>query len=328
MDFEQPEQRTDASWSHTAEPSALVTELGAIGELEDVAPTPRRGRGALWATAVVVLVVVAATAVIVGTGSSTKSAAVVLREAQGRTTGKGTAHMVADMTFTVDGDTRHPFTIEADSNFATKAVHMTFRSAAGADYYEMRVVNETAYISSALVDLPGGTHWVAITPADLTLDKNAGATAGSSDPSSGLKYLSGFTGIPRVVDHDPLDGVKVTHYAFDLNLKPILDQTGRATSALGVGSIENGLAALGNLVDLTKVPGEAWIDGNGRVRKFEYSIAVSAEGQNVKVVADLSFSHFDEPVAIEAPAPSDTVPFAKARDFFSRLMKAGSANAA
>ena len=76
------------------------------------------------------------------------------------------------------------------------------------------------------------------------------------------------------------------------------------------------------MLDLTKIPAEAWIDSSGRVRRFEFDFSISAAGQSLKFVSETQFSDFGEPVNVVAPASSDTVPFAKVPNFFSALVGA------
>jgi hypothetical protein len=163
---------------------------------------------------------------------------------------------------------------------------------------------------------------LSITPADAKADAGVAASLGSSDPSSGLQFLSAIAGSPTVVDHDVINGVKATHYAFTLDMQSYFDRMGSATTALGVPTIAAALEQLKALVDLTKLPGEAWIDADGRVRRFTLTIRLSEGGQTLSAVADIRFSDFGEPVAVAPPAAADTVPFRSDPHYFSDLAHA------
>jgi len=119
---------------------------------------------------------------------------------------------------------------------------------------------------------PGARTGWRITPADVKADASLAGSLGSGDPTSGLQFLSAIAGDPTVVGHDAIDGVNATHYAFTLNLQSYFDRVGSATTAVGVPGIAAALEQLKALVDLTKLPGEAWIDADGRVRRFTLTI--------------------------------------------------------
>jgi hypothetical protein len=78
------------------------------------------------------------------------------------------------------------------------------------------------------------------------------------------------------------------------------------------------LKALSSIVDLSKIPGEAWIDSDGRVRKFAITIPIPQAGQGGKVIEELRFSHFDGPVVVPAPPASETVPFSQVKNVFGK----------
>jgi len=292
-----------------------------VGELEEL-PPPRRRRSRLWIAGAVLVVVIPAATVLTLTGSSTKSAVVVLSEAAARTTSSGTARASTIETLTLDGVTSTPIDVEASEDFGKKSSTATMFDSHGNTIEKVRTVAGVVYLSIPKSGpLPGGAHWLSLTPADVNLDPAAMSGIGSQDPSSGLRFLSAVDGSPRVVDHDPLAGVKVTHYAFTLNVEPLLDRIGKGSDKLGMPAFGQALEQVRSLVDLTKLPGEAWIDADGRVRRFAMTIALVEEGHTGKVVVDVRFSHFNEAVAVAAPAASDTVPFRQVPHFFSDLGK-------
>jgi len=306
------------------ERQAADSSFGAstpLGELEELSP-PRSRHPRFWAGAVVLVVVVTAAAALTLTGTPYKSAVVVLSEAAARTTGSGTARSSTVESLTIDGVTNKPLDVEASEDFGHKSARLTLFDGHGNAIETARTIAGVTYVSipGAPDRLPGGAHWVSITPADMKLDPSV-ASLGSSDPSSGLQFLSAIAGSPRIVDHDPLDLVTVTHYAFTLDLQSLFDRLGKGVNALGVPAIGAALEQLKSLVDLTKVPGEAWIDTDGRVRRFTMTLNVAEAGRMLNVVSDTRFSHFDEPVTVPAPPASDTVPFRQVPHFFSDLVR-------
>src|SRR6185437_8576231 len=221
MDFEDYEQ---LSSNAPAAPTSL-------GELEETPPPPRH-RPLLWGVSLaLVLIVVGAAVAFVATGSHKKSAIVVLREASGLTTASGTARMSEIETLSVAGHTVTPLHIDGAADFAAKTGTLTLSDANGSTIETIRSRANVGYVSTPLVKLPGGAHWVSITPTDAKVDPNAKSTVGSADPSSGLRFFSAIDGDPRVLDHDPLDGVDVTHYGFTVNMQSLFEQIGKGSSA-------------------------------------------------------------------------------------------------
>jgi hypothetical protein len=318
MDFDEHNWHSDAAREMPADVIAPLVEPETV-------PEPRRARKSLWImSAVLVVVVGTAVVAVAGSGSRWKSAVAVLSDASARTTGSGTAHITSVETVTGGGVSETPVRVEGDEDFKNKTASVTIFNHADEPIESLRSVRGVGYVSTTLagVPLPGGAHWMSITPADEKADASLAGSLGSSDPSSGLQFLSAIAGDPRVLDHDAIDGVKATHYAFTLNLQSYFDRVGSATTAMGVPSIASALEQLKALVDLTKLPGEAWIDADGRVRRFTLTIELSEGGQTIKAVADIRFTGFGEPLAVAPPAAADTVPFRSDPHYFSDLAHA------
>jgi hypothetical protein len=316
MDFDEHGQQPRGSWR----PAPGVPM--PVGELEAVSP-PRRYRPRLWGAAVALLVVVIAAVAVTTTGSHTQFSVVVFSGAVARTTGSGTASVSAVETVTLGGVATELLSVDASEDYARKVGTATISDRGGNTVETVRSVGGVTYVSIPLVALPNGAHWVSITPADAIIDPTAESTIGSTDPGSGLDFFSAVAGDPRVVDRRPLDGVDVTHYAFTVDLRAYIDRARQSMKALNVPMFGAAIEKVESLVDLTKLPGEAWIDGRGRVRRFALTIEVASGGQRAKAVTELRFSHFDEPVAVTAPAASDTVPFRQVPNFLSGLAQRG-----
>jgi hypothetical protein len=310
---------SDASKSGPA--AGAFAPAGFPDEVAELESTPaRRRRPALWG-ATIALAVVVVTALLVGNGGTTwTSNRVVLSQAATRTSGSGTARISGSGSFTLNGRTTKLLDVQGTENFGDKSAMLTVK--VGPLTEHLRTVRGTSYLSVPGVDLPRGARWVSFGAADLKLDAAARASLGSQDPSSGLRYLSAVNGNPRVVDHNPLDGVDVTHYAFALDLKTLFRSMGNAARSANASGFGASIEQLGSLVDLSAVPGEAWIDTGGRVREFTLRFDFSSAGQHVTASDEFRFSHFGEPVHVSAPAPSDTIPFRDDPTFFADLGKA------
>jgi hypothetical protein len=294
------------------------------GELEEVKP-PRKRRPRAWGVSAALVIVVASAMVVVDASRPhAQFGVVVLSSASARTTGSGTAHMRAVETVTFGGTTETLVHVDGGRDFTHKAGSITVFDRFDDPIETVRDVGGVSYISAPRpgVPLPGGAHWVSITPADLKLSAGLAKSMGSNDPSSGLAFFSAVNGAPRVVDTDPLDGVDVVHYAFTLDVESLFDHVGAESKAAGVPAFASALEQLKSLIDLTKLPGQAWIDSEGRVRRFTVTFEVSQGGQTMKVVSDLRFSNFGEPFAVAAPGAADTVPFASVPHFLRDLANA------
>jgi len=305
-----------------AQPAVPVADLQA-----DPPALPRKKRTGWWIGGTVV-VVAALVAALVTTGSGDghpQSAIQVLSAAASRTTGSGTAHLDLTVSLSENGESQTIMTGSSDTDFATKDTSAEIT--AGGMKMTVRQIGGTAYMSATGVPLPGNAEWISFTPGDIAGSTQAEGALGSQDPSSGLAYLNAVNGNPTVVDTETLDGVHVTHYRFTLDLKTLMARLAQAGKSLGAGGLFSNANQLGSLVDLSAVPGEAWIDAAGRVRKFQYELTITTAGQTISSIGELRASQFGEAVHVSAPPAADTVPFSQDRTYFSDL-QAAAANAA
>jgi hypothetical protein len=153
-----------------------------------------------------------------------------------------------------------------------------------------------------LAPLPGGKTWVKM---DLEkLGQQAGfdfgqiMQAGQSDPSQGLDFLRGATGVQAVGDED-VRGVATTHYTGVVDLQ-----------SLGAKSPEL-KAQVDQLVErsgISRVPIEVWIDDEGFVRRMKQSF----EGNGtlpMNMTMTTEFYDFGTDVSVEEPPADDVVDF-------------------
>jgi hypothetical protein len=318
------DQRAGVPWAgQPSGPSESPTPWAGpsppVGEIEPE-PAPRRSHAALIAGIVAVVLVAGAIVVaVVATQSDSKSAAVVLSSAPARTTSAGTAHFELTTSASLAGENKALLKVSSDIDFKHKAAELQVGTPDGQLVEQLRVVDGVTYVSSPRVQVPGGAHWVKITPADIKSDTQLGAQLGNTDPSSGLQYLSVANAKPQVVGTEQLDGTKVTHYRFTIDVERLLQAEAQGAKALGVGNLAAGLSQFGKIVDLTKLPTEAWIDGAGRVHRVTLTISITEAGETAQAVDDIRYSRFGEPVDVTAPPADDVVPFSRDRTFFSDL---------
>ena len=100
---------------------------------------------------------------------------------------------------------------------------------------------------------------------------------------------------------DTIGGVSTTHYKVTVDLE-------RAAARLS-GSGRRSLQRVIQSTGTKKLPVDVWVDGDGYVRKVEYSQG-SGNGKAVKVTMELH--DFGSPKQIEAPPAASVIDFQKA----------------
>jgi hypothetical protein len=163
---------------------------------------------------------------------------------------------------------------------------------------------------------PGGAAkpWIKIDLAKLGdigggLNLGTLASAQSADPSQAVAYLRGVSTDVKVVGEEKLRGADVTHYRFTIDLAKAAKSAPESQRAL-----------LQQAADLygggTPIPADAWVDGDGRLRKMSYVIDRSnvtiptdqaASGETFgRIVTSFELYDFGTEVAAKAP-PADQV---------------------
>lgn len=153
-------------------------------------------------------------------------------------------------------------------------------------------------------ELPGGKPWLEIDvaavarAADPRFQNVVKAT--NIDPAQGLAYLKGVTGDVRRVGTETLRGVASTRYRAIVDLRAALARqtaTARLHITQALGQVESG-----------SFPIDAWIDGQGRLRKLHYELTL--RGKRDKDAASRSstieFFDFGAAAVIQRP-PSGQV---------------------
>jgi hypothetical protein len=292
-----------------------------VADVEAAPPEPNRSKGKWVALGVALVLGLGAVAAVIATrsSSSTESPAIILSRATSRTTGSGSAHFEVTSKVVADGQTITPLVVSGDDDFSHHASQISMATM-GRQYFEIRGFPDMAYMSSQYVNLPGGKSWVSLSKSDVGADSQAQAQLAQTDPTQGLQFLSAIGGTPSVVGHEKMGDVSVTHYSFTIDLEAKLEEQAKLGKKLNAPGLSQGLSALaGSGSDLQHAPADAWIDGQGRVRKFEYRLALTVAGNTGTVTADVLFSNFDEAVSISAPPPSAVEPFEDVPDYFTRL---------
>ena len=117
--------------------------------------------------------------------------------------------------------------------------------------------------AEALKNLPSGGPFANLLASLGSLVNQAE----NQDPTSGLSLLDGVTGTVSTVGHETVRGVPTTHYAFQFDLvKAVANLPADARSALD---------ALQSQFGLTSGPADAWLDGDGLVRRIHLTVMPS-----------------------------------------------------
>ncbi|HYX88999.1 MAG TPA: hypothetical protein VE753_06490 [Gaiellaceae bacterium] len=146
--------------------------------------------------------------------------------------------------------------------------------------------------------LPPGKEWVRLDLARLAQEQgvDVGSLASSNpSPSGGLAYLRGSGGEVEKVGGEKVQGVDTTHYKTTIDLE--------RAAARASGRARDSIRRVIRVSGVKRIPVEAWIDGDGYVRKMVY-MEHTGRRQSAKVTMELH--DFGPHVAIASP-PSSTV---------------------
>ncbi len=128
------------------------------------------------------------------------------------------------------------------------------------------------------------------------------AVSGPADPTAFLRTMAGSDDVEEVGAED-VEGVATTHFRGTYTMRDAID----ALEPEQAEDLEQQLEGLGGGDELLDVatPFDVWVDGDGRVRRMTFELAVpTPEGggdTQVRVTTDLRFSDFGDDVEIDVP---------------------------
>jgi hypothetical protein len=313
-------------WEPPAPPDGRAPFSFPVAETEAILPGRRRSKWKVWVPVAGVVVAALVATVLLVPPSGGKTTIEILRSAPDTTAAAGSAQIRGGVTLTVEGETHGILKFRGASDFGAEKTD--FKVSGSGVVSKVRVIGGVEYFSQSLVPLPGGAKWVRITKADIGLAGETPISLGSSDPSQGLQFMAAASGDPQLTGHEDVDGTDTAHYTFTFDMTTITDKLAKVSDKLGVSQLAEGIAKLGNVVDLHHLPAEAWIDGDGRVVRFDYTLEIPGpNGEKVTEVSDLRFSQFGEPVIVAVPPAADVVPFSQVPNLFKQMMNAAQAAA-
>ncbi|MCW2607635.1 MAG: hypothetical protein JWO60_2328 [Frankiales bacterium] len=157
---------------------------------------------------------------------------------------------------------------------------------------EQRVVDGNVYL--ALSQQPGVFYKLSLTDVQGT------SLGGSTDPGASFQSLQAVTDDVEVVGEEEVRDAATTHYRGTLDVKKALATTDGAAKQVAE-------ATLGR-AGVEEVPFDAWLDDDGRLRKYVQVLDVPAGpttgGQPVKSTTTLELFDFGTDVAVTAPPAS------------------------
>jgi len=160
------------------------------------------------------------------------------------------------------------------------------------------------YVSGSMFGrmLPAGKSWVSLDlskmPGLSNLDLSA-LTSGPTDPRASLAQLRKAGNVVKL-GSQRIGGVATTRYSALIDLRQGLDKLGEAQRAAMEQVLDRLESAGGRYV-----PADAWIDGNGYLRRFKMAIP-NYLGSGSSISLTMNLFGFGDPVDIAVP-PADQV---------------------
>ena len=133
----------------------------------------------------------------------------------------------------------------------------------------------------------------------------------ANDPSAVLNALRGVTGDVTEVGAEDVRGTPTTHYRATVDLKEAREASPE--------SAHDDLDEVARQLGTERLPVEAWVDAEGRLRRLRYTVdladlADDAPAKGVgegRSTATFELYEFGAPVAFRAPAPSEVTDLAE-----------------
>ena len=208
---------------------------------------------------------------------------------------------MGSMSFTVDG------AIDTPNELAHMTMEMgELTELMGMDgTIEMIIDGETTYMKAEMFSMLGGDDpkpWIRMDDGESAEEMFG---TGSNDPGDFLAFLENAGGEVTEVGNEEIRGVETKHVTVDLDLVAMMEDASEDERA----EMEEALEELG--ASGGTIPTEAWIDGDGYVRKlrmafdFDEMGASDPEMSGVSMTIDIEMYDFNEPLDIEVPDPSD-----------------------
>lgn len=159
--------------------------------------------------------------------------------------------------------------------------------------------------------LPGGATWIGVDAAKaveaLGADAKVLTTAFRVDPASQLDALAKSGAVKEIGTAD-LDGEEVRRYAGSLSQEESLAAVPEADRAAVRKALETLTAGGGAAAKDLEVPFEAWVDGDGMIRREQLSLDTPAQDGVAagKLMVRVDYSDFGRELDLRLPPAGDT----------------------
>lgn len=167
------------------------------------------------------------------------------------------------------------------TNFSTFA---DFQVSWDRSEFEVRFVNGVEYFTSPTFATLGGAQWIKFTPIapPIGIPQTDRPTGLGGLSNNGVQFLAGVNSA-QLVGTSVIDRVPVTQYSFTTSLEKAVQAD---PGLIDLGLVEL-LTSRSSQVDITHMPGDVWLDDQGRVRRMNLSVS----GHGFALVMANSFNH-------------------------------------
>jgi hypothetical protein len=153
--------------------------------------------------------------------------------------------------------------------------------------------------------IPGNKPWVKLDLDALArrqgVELPSVTSLGQNDPSAFLDFLRA-TGDLRVLGQQEIDGVSTTHYLARIDFGAYVERLPakpRKQLAAMLAQLKQ-LTQNGQFAPLV----DAWVDGEGLLRRFAMSFSLSSGGQSAEMSLTMNLHDFGADVDVSPPDPS------------------------
>jgi hypothetical protein len=165
-----------------------------------------------------------------------------------------------------------------------------------AEQATVREIGSTLYLHiPALGVLEGGKSWVQVDLSQYVQNSGALGDLSTGDPTQVLGLLQHASSSIVDLGAATVDGVATTHYRATIDLAQLSTTSGAGTSVLTPDQLHQ----LEQLLGLSSVPEDVWVDAQGRARQMSLHFSVLG----LTVTTTLRLSDFGAPVTVTAPPP-------------------------
>jgi hypothetical protein len=176
------------------------------------------------------------------------------------------------------------------------------------------------YFQLPYLALPAGIRWVRVDPRELANNTSPVPLLAGGDPTEGLQFLGVIVGDPVEISHEVLGGVAATHYSVTLNLSRFVDNLGQAEGSLASPEVRGAIQQQRSQTDFGRMPAEVWLDPDGRVRRFDFTLSSQGGDMTYEEKLSTTFSDFGAPVQVNEPAASETMPLSAVKKLFNSTL--------